>query len=112
MTQLTNLRVFNQARANIRALSKLCDRTRNFGDLKDQAKRAAVSVVSNIAEGHGSSSKPQTLKFFKIARASNHELHAQILIINDLNPGQSVDELLADITYVGKMLTRFIQATG
>ena len=111
MTQLTNLRVFNQARANIRALSKLCDQTQNFGDLKDQAKRAAVSVVSNIAEGHGSSTKPQTLKFFNIARASNHELYAQILVIADLHPSKDPTGILEDITYVGKMLTRFIQNT-
>ena len=111
MTQLTNLRVFNQARANIRALSKLCDQTRTFGDLKDQAKRAAVSVVSNIAEGHGSSTKPQTLKFFKIARASNHELYAQVLIIGDLHPNKDLSEITENIIYVGKMLTRFIQHT-
>ena len=111
MTHLTNLRVFNQARANIRALSKLCDQTRNFGDIKDQAKRAAVSVVSNIAEGHGSSSKPQTLKFFKIARASNHELYAQILVIADLHPNKDLTDILDETAYVGKMLTRFIQST-
>ena len=112
MTQLTDLRVFTEARANIRALAKLCDQTRTFGDLKDQAKRAAVSVVSNIAEGHGSSTKPQTLKFFKIARASNHELYAQILIISDLHRNKDLSKIAENITYVGKMLTRLIQSTG
>ena len=67
MTQLTNLRVFNEARNNIRACAKLCERTRGFGDLNNQAKRAAVSVVSNIAEGLGHGSKRQNIKFFHIA---------------------------------------------
>ena len=110
MTQLTDLRVFNEARRNIREIAKLCDQSRTFGDLKDQAKRAAISVASNIAEGHGSSSKPQTRRFLNIARGSNHELHAQVLIFSDLNPKRDVDELLENISYVGKMLTRFIQS--
>ena len=112
MTQLTDLRVFNQARANIRSLSELCDQIRNFGDLKDQAKRAAISVVSNIAEGHGSSSKAQTLKFFNIARASNHELHAQMLIIADLHPQRDLVGIIENTIYIGKMLTRLIQSSA
>ena len=112
MTQLTNLRVFNEARANVRSIAKLCERTRGFGDLSNQAKRAAVSVVSNIAEGLGSGTKPQTKKFLSIARASNHELHAQVLIISDLNPHRDNTDVLENITYVGKMLTRLIQSTG
>lgn len=108
MTQLTELRVFNEARRNIRDLARLCDQIKNFGDLRDQAKRAAVSVVSNIAEGHGSSTKPQTKKFFNIARASNHELHAQLLIMSDLSQAECVKSLIENTIYVGKMLTKFI----
>ena len=110
MTQLTDLRVFNEARRNIRLIAKLCDQSRAFGDLKDQAKRSAVSVASNIAEGHGSSSKAQTRRFLNIARASNHELHAQVLVMSDLNPKRNVDDLLVNIAYVGKMITRFINS--
>ena len=53
MTQLTDLRVFNEARKNIRSIARLCDATRGFGDLKNQAKRAAISVASNIAAPQG-----------------------------------------------------------
>ena len=49
MSHLTDLRVFNEARANIRSIAKLCDSTRGFGDLHNQAKRASISVASNIA---------------------------------------------------------------
>lgn len=112
MTQLTDLRVFNEARRNIREIAKLCDQSRTFGDIKDQAKRAAISVASNIAEGHGSSSKAQTRKFLNIARASNHELHAQVLILGDLNPKRNIDDLIENISYVGRMLTQFIRGIG
>ena len=112
MSHLTDLRVFNETRQNIRSIAKLCDSTRGFGDLHNQAKRAAISVASNIAEGLGSSTIPQTKKFLHIARASNHELHAQLLIISDLHPHKDLTLIIENITYVGKMLTRLIQGTG
>ena len=112
MTQLTDLRVFNEARHNVRSIAKLCNSIKGFGDLSNQSKRAAVSVVSNIAEGLGSGTKPQTKKFLHIARASNHELHAQILIISDLHPNKDLSDIIENIAYVGKMLTRLIQSTG
>ena len=111
MTQLTDLRVFNEARQNIRSIAKLCGSIRSFGDLSNQAKRAAISVASNIAEGIGSGTIPQTKKLLRIARASNHELHAQILIISDLHPHKDLTDITENIQYVGKMLTRLIQCT-
>ena len=109
MNDLHNLRVFNEARVNVLSIARLCDQTRRFGDIQNQAKRAAVSVVSNIAEGNNYGSLAQNRKFFKIARASNNELYAQALIIGDLNPQVNIDDLTENINYVGRMLTRLIK---
>ena len=109
MTNPSELRVFIQARKNILQIASICDVTSGFGDLKNQIKRSAISVASNIAEGAGSSSKAQFIKFLNIARASNHELHAQIEIINDLQPKSAIEETLQNITYVGKMLSKLIK---
>ena len=112
MRNIHNLRVFKQARENLKRI--LCELRglRNFGDLQNQIQRAAISVVSNIAEGAGSDSDKQWKRFLNIARGSNTELHAQILIICDLHPHKDLSALTENFTYVGKMLTRLIQSSA
>ena len=109
MKQLHELRVFNQARENLRAISSLLKSVDDFGDIKNQVQRAAISVVSNIAEGHGSGTQKQFAKFLRIARGSNSELLAQLMIINDISTKPIDDQLNENINYVGKMLTTLIQ---
>jgi four helix bundle protein len=53
--------------------------SKDFG-LKDQIRRASVSVVSNIAEGFERESKNQFVYFLIIAKGSAGELRAQIYI--------------------------------
>ena len=109
MTHFTNLKVFQQARQNLKAVSRLKVHHKTFGDIQNQIQRAAISVVSNIAEGLGNNSNKQMVKFLGIARGSNHEVHAQLLILHDIGAIQLDESLIDDINYTGKMLTRLIQ---
>jgi len=63
--------------------TKRFPRIETFG-LISQMRRAAVSILSNIAEGEGRYSRRDTRRFFLIARGSAMELETQIVISSDL----------------------------
>ncbi len=110
MVHFTELRVFKEARKNIQDISLICEQTKGFGDLHNQLKRAAISVVSNIAEGAGSGTRRQNIKFLGIARGSNHELLAQVFIMCDLGFIEKDHVIIDRINYVGKMLTKLLKS--
>lgn len=58
----------------------------NFRDasLRNQMRRAAVSVMSNIAEGFGRGTNEELLKFLFIAKGSLTELQSQLYLSLDL----------------------------
>ena len=78
--------------------------------MSDQLRRAAVSVPSNIAEGHGRGTDKEFIKFLTIARGSLLEVETQLLICNRLNLISSSDSRLAQslIIEIGKMLNALI----
>ena len=50
---------------------------KDFG-LRDQIRRASVSVVANIAEGHGRRSNIEFANFLNMARGSAHEVQSHL----------------------------------
>src|SRR6185295_10350147 len=56
---------------------------RDFG-LRDQIRRAAVSIMSNIAEGFESRTDTQFVNYLGHARASAGEVRSQLYIALDL----------------------------
>ena len=63
-----------------------------FG-LTSQMRRAAVSVPSNIAEGHGRQSRPDYIRFLKTARGSLMELQTQSTLAIELGFLKGTDAL-------------------
>ena len=51
--------------------------------LKDQIRRAAISIMSNIAEGYGRRTNPEFIRFLNIANASAFEVKCQLYIAID-----------------------------
>ncbi len=56
---------------------------KDFG-LRDQIRRAAVSVMSNIAEGFGSGSDAEFIRFLAYSRRSISETQSQLYIALDI----------------------------
>jgi four helix bundle protein len=52
--------------------------------LRDQVRRAAISVMSNIAEGFERRSRREFLRFLTIAKASAGEIESQAYLAFDL----------------------------
>lgn len=52
-------------------------------DLRRQMRRAAVSVMSNIAEGFDSGSDPEFARFLRISRRSASEIHSHLYVCVD-----------------------------
>jgi four helix bundle protein len=75
--------------------------------LTSQLRRAAVSIPSNIAEGHGRSSKNQFHEFIGHSRGSLLEVETQLEIAFNLGflNQQSFDRLLAQSSEIGRMLS-------
>jgi four helix bundle protein len=69
-------------------------------------RRAAVSIPSNVAEGHARSSTAEFKHFIMIAMGSVAELETQILLSQDLgflNSDQQ-QQLMRQLDQIGKML--------
>lgn len=74
--------------------------------LTGQLRRSAISVPSNLAEGHGRNSRKDFHRFIGQARGSLTELETQLEIAENLGylPNSSAIQLLAQASEIGKML--------
>jgi four helix bundle protein len=82
MGNFKELKVWQQSKDLAVDIYKLTDKSlyiKDFG-LRDQMRRASVSVPSNIAEGDDLDTDKQSIKHFYIARGSIAGLRTQLII--------------------------------
>ena len=79
--------------------------------LVDQMNRAAVSISSNIAEGHGRGSLKDYIKFLYISRGSVYELSTQMEIFSEIYPNlkDKLKPLFTACEEICKMLNSLIK---
>lgn len=85
--------------------------SKDYG-LRDQLRRAAVSIPSNISEGDELSTNKQSINFFYFAKGSTAEVITQSIIAREIgyiNPEEHL-HILEECNAISKMLTRLIQA--
>ena len=86
---------------------------RDFG-LRDQMRRASVSVCSNVAEGDERDTDKDAVRFFYMAKGSLAELITQLEIASEIGYLDSDTMLHFDeeCREIGKMLGALIKARG
>jgi len=78
---------------------------------KDQMRRSAISIPSNIAEGYERKSNVEFIRYLFIAKGSSGELRTQLYIANDLGyvDNEKVKNLLDQSESISKSLSGFIK---
>src|SRR4030042_2806407 len=76
--------------------------------LRDQIRRAALSVMSNIAEGFERKTKNELIQFLFISKGSSGEVRSQLYAASDLK--YISDEQFKDFFNLSESVSRTISA--
>jgi four helix bundle protein len=98
---------------HVYALSQELPKSEAYG-LLSQIRRSAVSVPSNIAEGHGRLTDSQFRHFLGNARGSLYEMQTQLELAGDLGyfDEQQLKELMDQGWEVARLINGLISALG
>ena len=99
-----------QLTKNIYDVTSTGNFARDFG-LKDQIRRAAVSVLSNIAEGFERGGDREFLQFLAVAKGSCGELRAQLYVALDQEyiSQKEFDALFDRASEVSQLISGFMK---
>jgi four helix bundle protein len=105
---------WQSARRLVQEIYSVTRTDRLMGDraLRDQLQRAAVSTMSNIAEGFERQTSKDFLHFLAIARGSNAEVCSLLYVALDIGYVDEVvfQKLMASAKEVARLLTAFRRA--
>jgi four helix bundle protein len=109
-TGFHNLRVWQEAKALAVSVYRASESLRDFA-LRDQIRRAAVSVPSNIAEGDERDTDKDGVRCFYIAKGSLAELRTQLEIASEVGalPDSTAKSLLETSASVARQLGALIK---
>ena len=108
------MRVWNNAVAvDLKILEELNKlNSPNYFELKNQIRRASISISSNIAEGSGRYSDKDFIRFLRISLASSMEVESQLFLLKNsmILDGLplDVDSILKDLTEIQKQLRSLV----
>ena len=79
--------------------------------LRDQIRRSAVSIASNLAEGDERDTDKESIRFFYIAKGSLAEFRTQTQIANEIGylEKKIYEKIEAECNELGKMIGKLIK---
>jgi four helix bundle protein len=107
-----DLKVLQAARESVAAIYEISANgsfSRDYA-LRDQIRRAAVSVPSNIAEGFSRHSNKEFIQFLFFAKGSAAEVQSQLYTALDQEhiSQEQFDKTYGQMDVVAKQISRFI----
>jgi four helix bundle protein len=110
-----DLESWQKARVLVRKiyeLTRMNEVCRDFG-ICGQLQRAAVSIMSNIAEGFERMHLAEKIQSYNVARGSTAEVRSLLYVIDDNFPNSAVlsSALRDDVASVGKLVTGLLRST-
>lgn len=86
------------------------DFAKDFG-LKDQIRRASVSIMANIAEGHGRRTNSEFANFLNLSRGSVAEVQSHLYVAHGLGyiSQTDFDVLYGQLTEISRMTLSLAQ---
>jgi len=103
-----DIEVWRKARELVKAIYAISNEgsfSRDFG-LRDQIRRAAVSIMSNIAEGFERDGDREFLQFVSIAKGSTGEVRAHLYVA--LDAGYIDQETFARLFDMATQISRML----
>ncbi len=104
-----DLKVWQNAREVNLQIYKLSNKgsfSKDFG-LRDQIRRASVSILSNIAEGFERNGNKEFSQFLSIAKASSAEVRSQLYVAKDLEyiSEEEFTQTISKMLEISKMIS-------
>ena len=114
MGDFTELRVWVKAKNLAVFIYRVTEKglfSKDYG-MKDQIRRAAVSIPSNIAEGEELGSNKQSIKYFNISKGSSAEVLTQAIISYEIGylAIEDFNFIIDECRSISKMLNKLIQS--
>ena len=109
-----DIKAWQKARELVRTIYSLSSPSKKLGKdfgLREQIRRASVSVMSNIAEGFARRGDKEFKRFLSIALGSSAEVQSQLYAALDLNyiTKKEFQEAYSIALETGKLITGFMQ---
>jgi four helix bundle protein len=116
IARFEDIEAWRGARALVKAIYDATGQgpfTRDYG-LRDQIRRAAVSIMSNIAEGFERGSSKDFRHFLVVSKASPAEVRSLLYVALDLGyiDDDTHTELSGQATTISRQLAGFIKYLG
>lgn len=110
ITGLEDIEVWQNARVTAKTIYSMTEKWKDFS-LRDQMRRAAVSIMANIAEGYARGGNKEFVQFMFISKASASELQSHLYLSLDLSyiSQDNFNTIYEQLDKVQRKLSSFIK---